>query len=233
MLDADLQHPLDLIPQMYTMLVEKELDSVYAKRISRKGESKVRSFLSRTFYKLMNKMSDIELSSGSTDFRMMNRQTLDSILELQERNRFSKGIFSWVGYNSECIEYENVERIAGTSKWSFKSLFAYSIDAIVAFSTMPLTLMAIIGGVIFIIAVVMSIFVVIKTLFFGDPVAGFPTLICVISLIGGIQMLFIGVLGEYIARMYIEVKDRPIYLVQETHLSIKKTFEKNEEKNEK
>ena len=215
-LDADLQHPPKFIPQMYEYVSSGDYDCASTRRISRKGEPKLLSFFARKFYKIMNKISQTEIVDGAQDFRFMTRQMVDSILAMQEYNRFSKGIFSWVGFKTKYIEYENVERVAGTTTWSFWKLFLYSLEGIFAFSTAPLALASLLGVIFCIIAFIMIVIIVVKTLIWTDPVAGYPSLICVIFFIGGLQLFCIGILGQYLSKTYMESKRRPIYLIKET-----------------
>lgn len=221
LMDADLQHPPAMLPGMYETLATGVFDCVTARRVDRKGEPPIRSFFSRLFYRVINRMSKVEFVSGASDFRMMSRKMVDAVLSLSEYNRFSKGIFSWVGFRNTWLPYENVERVAGETKWSFWKLLGYSMDGIMAFSTAPLTMSSVAGVVACIVALVMMVVVVVKTLLFGDPVAGFPTLISVILLVGGLQMLFIGILGQYLSKTYMETKRRPPYIVQETENEVK------------
>ncbi len=215
-MDADLQHPPKFIPEMYKGIKEEGYDCVATRRVKRIGEPKLRSFFAMRFYSLINKMSETEITPGACDYRMMTRTMTDAVLAMSEANRFSKGIFSWVGFNTKWIPFENVARVAGETKWSFKKLFAYSIDGMTAFSTSPLLISSFIGILFCILSFIFGIFVVIKTIAFGESVAGFPTLICVILLIGGIQLLMIGILGQYLAKTYVETKRRPLYIVKET-----------------
>lgn len=232
LLDADLQHPPEYIPKMYKLITEEGYDSVAMRRISRAGEKKIRSFFSSSFYKIINKISNTNIEEGATDYRMMTRQMVNAVLSLQEYHRFTKGIFSWVGFETKWLEYENVERMAGETKWSFKSLVRYSLEGITAFSTAPLTWASIIGIWFCFLAFLMGIIVVVKTLIWGDPVAGFPTLICVVFLIGGIQLLIMGIQGQYISKTYTEVKKRPVYLVRETEETFDRDCQEMEEMNE-
>ncbi|MGM9551598.1 MAG: glycosyltransferase family 2 protein [Clostridia bacterium] len=215
-MDADLQHPPKFIPEMYKGIREEGYDCVATRRIKREGEPKIRSFFAMRFYSLMDKLSDTNIVPGACDYRMMTRKMVDAILKLSEVNRFSKGIFSWVGFETKWIPFENVARVAGETKWSFKKLFAYSIDGITAFSTAPLKMSSWLGVVFCAIAFIFGIITVIKTLVFGEAVAGFPTLVCIILLLGGIQLLMIGILGQYLEKTYLETKSRPIYVVKET-----------------
>lgn len=213
LMDADLQDPPSLIPEMISNI--EEYDIVATRRINRKGEPKIRSFFAKLFYKIMNKMSNIELIDGARDFRLMKRYVVDSILELNENNRFSKGIFQWVGFNTKWIEYENIERKTGKTSWSFWQLFKYSLEGIMSFTVTPLYVSTIIGIVISILAFISILFIVIRTLLFGDPVSGWPSTISVILFIGGIQLFSIGILGQYLAKTYIETKNRPKYITKE------------------
>lgn len=215
-MDADLQHPPSFLPEMYSYVRDGEYDCATTRRVSRKGESKVRSWFARKFYRIMNKISQTEIVDGAQDFRFMSRQMVDAILSMREYNRFSKGIFSWVGFKTKYIEYENVERAAGTTAWSFWSLFRYSLEGIFAFSTAPLAIASVLGLVSCVIAFLMMIWIIIKTLAFGEAVAGFPSIMCAIFLLGGLQMFCIGVLGQYLSKTYLETKQRPIYIVRET-----------------
>lgn len=215
-MDVDLQDPPHLIEEMYEILKTEDYDCVATRRVSRDGEPPIRSFFARCYYKLINKISKTEIVDGARDFRLMTRQMVDSVLELKEYNRFSKGIFSWVGYNTRWLEYKNVERVAGTTKWSFWKLFLYSLESIIAFSTVPLSIAAIMGILFCLIAFVMIIFIIIKTLTVGDPVAGWPSLVCIIFFVSGVQLFCLGVIGQYLAKTYLEVKNRPVYIVKET-----------------
>lgn len=229
LLDADLQHPPEYIPKMYELITKEGYDSVAMRRVSRTGEKKIRSFFSSSFYKIINKISNTNIEEGATDYRMMTRQMVDAVLSLQEYHRFTKGIFSWVGFETKWLEYENVERLAGETKWSFKSLVRYSLEGITAFSTAPLTWASVFGIWFCFLAFFMGIIVAIKTLIWGDPVAGFPTLICVVLFIGGIELLTMGIQGQYISKTYTEVKKRPVYLIRETEESFDRECQEIEE----
>ena len=218
-MDVDLQDPPALIEEMYETLKNEDYDCVASRRVSRKGEPPIRSFFARCYYKLINKISKTEIVDGARDFRLMTRQMVDSILELKEYNRYSKGIFSWVGYKTKWLEYENVERVAGTTKWSFWKLFLYSLESIVAFSTVPLSIAAVMGILFCLIAFILIIVIIVKTLTVGDPVAGWPSMVCIIFFVSGIQLFCLGIIGQYLAKTYLEVKNRPIYLVKETEES--------------
>ena len=215
-MDADLQHPPSFLPEMYSYVRDGEYDCATTRRVSRKGESKVRSWFARKFYRIMNKISQTEIVDGAQDFRFMSRQMVDAILSMREYNRFSKGIFSWVGFKTKYIEYENVERAAGTTAWSFWSLFRYSLEGIFAFSTAPLAIASVLGLVSCVIAFLMMIWIIVKTLAFGEAVAGFPSIMCAIFLLGGLELFCSGGLGQYLSKTYLETKQRPIYIVRET-----------------
>ncbi|MBR1478275.1 MAG: glycosyltransferase family 2 protein [Lachnospiraceae bacterium] len=212
-MDADLQDPPSLLPEMLEAL--QDHDSVATRRVDRKGEPPIRSFFARRFYRMMNRISQTEMMDGARDYRLMKRQMVDAILSMKEYNRFTKGIFGWVGFDTKWIEYENVERAAGETKWSFWKLVLYSIDGIVAFSTMPLQIASFAGILFCIVAFAMMIFVIVRRLIFGDPVAGWASMVCIMLMTSGIQFLCVGILGQYLARTYMEVKKRPIYIVKE------------------
>lgn len=219
LLDADLQHPPKLIPQMYDYVRSGEYDCAATRRISRKGEPKLLSFFSQSFYKIINKISQTHIVDGAQDFRFMTRQMVNAILDMPEYNRFSKGIFSWVGFETKYIEVENTERAAGKTTWNFYKLFLYSLEGIFAFSTAPLAISSLLGIIFCILAVLMIIATVVKTLFFGEEVAGYPTIVCLLCLIGGLQLLCTGISGQYISKMYMESKHRPKYIIKETEES--------------
>ena len=215
-MDVDLQDPPHLIPEMIRCIEEEGYDSVATRRVTRKGEPPIRSFFARRFYGLINKISDADIVDGARDFRMMKRDMVNAILSMPEYNRFTKGIFGCVGFKTKWIEFENVERAAGETKWSFWKLFRYALEGIIAFSTVPLTIVSLIGVIVCIIAFLFLLFVVIRAVIFGDPVAGWPSLICVISFLSGIQLLGIGVVGMYLSKTYLETKKRPIYIKKES-----------------
>ena len=217
-MDADLQDPPALLPEMYRAVTEEGYDCVGSRRVTRKGEPPIRSFFARMFYKIINKMSDAEIVDGARDFQMMSRPVVDAILSMGEYNRFSKGIFGWIGFHKKWLEYENIERVAGETKWSFWKLFLYAIQGIVAFSTTPLVLSSVFGLFCCLLAFIMIVVVIIRTLVFGDPTQGWPSLVCIMLLLSGIQMLGIGIVGQYLAKTYLETKNRPIYLVRESNL---------------
>lgn len=214
MMDADLQDPPSLLPEMFSY-IEQGYDSVATRRVSRKGEPPIRSFFARMFYKIMNKISQADIVDGARDYRLMTRQVVDSILAMCEYNRFSKGIFGWVGYETKWLEYENVERVHGETKWNFWKLFLYSIEGITAFSTAPLAIASITGVLFCIIAFIAIVFIIVRTIIWGDPVGGWPSLVCIICLVSGVQLMCLGIVGQYLSKTYMEVKRRPIYLVKE------------------
>lgn len=216
-MDADMQDPPSLLPEMYQTLQSGEYDSVATRRVTRKGEPPIRSFFARCFYKLINRISDADIVDGARDFRLMTRQMVDAILSMTEYNRFSKGIFGWVGFRTKWLPYANVERVAGETKWSFWKLFLYSLEGITAFSTAPLAIASIAGILLCIVALLFVCVVLVKTLAFGDAVGGWPSMMCVILFLGGVQLFCMGILGQYLAKTYLETKKRPIYIVQETN----------------
>ena len=216
LMDADLQDPPSMLEKMYNYIVKDGYDCVGTRRVTRKGEPPIRSFFARIFYKLINKMSKVEMVDGARDYRLMTRQMVNSIIDMKEYNRYSKGLFSFVGYNTKWLEYENVERVAGETKWSFWKLFIYAIDGICAFSTVPLVASAVIGVVFCIISFIMILVIIIKTLAFGDPVSGWPSMVCIMFMVSGIQLLVMGIMGEYLAKTYLETKGRPIYIIKES-----------------
>lgn len=218
-MDADLQHPPSLLLEMIEAITTEDYDIAAARRTSRKGEAKIKSFFSRLFYKVFNRISEMELVEGATDYRVMTRQVVDSILELTEYNRFTKGLFQWVGFNTKWIPYENIERVAGETTWSIWGLYKYSIEGIVAFSTAPLSISTLLGTAISIIAFLYMVFIIARYLLYSDPVQGFATTMCAILLLGGIQLLCIGVLGKYLEKTYVETKKRPIFIVKESNMN--------------
>ena len=214
-LDVDLQDPPSLIFDMLSAVITGEYDCAATRRVSRKGEPLIRSFFARKFYKIMRKLSDVEIVDGARDFRVMNRKTADAVLALGEFNRFSKGIFPWVGFKTKWFEYENIKRSAGETKWSFLKLLVYAIDGIVAFSIRPLVLASLAGFLFFFAAIIFIVFIIVRKILYGDPVAGWPSLVCIILFSGGIQLLTTGILGQYLAKTYLEVKKRPIFITGE------------------
>ncbi len=217
-MDADLQDPPRLLPEMYRAVTEEGYDSVATRRVTRKGEPPIRSFFARMFYRLMNKMCKTEVVDGARDFRLMTRPFVDSLLSMKEYNRFSKGLFGWVGFRTKWIEFENVERVAGETKWSFWKLLLYAIDGMVAFSTMPLSVAALIGILMCVIAAISIIFIIVRQLCFGGSAFGWPSMVCIMIFIGGVQLLCMGIMGQYLAKTYLEVKNRPIYICKETNI---------------
>lgn len=221
LMDVDLQDPPELLPEMYQILTNNdEVDCVGTRRTTRKGEPIIRSFFAKTFYKIINKISETEIVDGARDYRMMKRDMLDSILELTEYNRFSKGIFSWVGYNTEYIEFENREREQGETTWSFWGLLKYSIDGIISFSTFPLTVVSLVGIIIFLISILLAIIFAVRKLIFDDPVQGWTSLIVIILGLGGIQTFALGIIGHYLGKTFLETKKRPSFIIKETEKDI-------------
>ena len=214
LMDADLQDPPSLLPEMYAY-IEQGYDSVATRRVTRKGEPVIRSFFARMFYKLMNKISRTGIVDGARDYRLMTRQVVDAILSMTEYNRFTKGIFGWVGYETKWLEYENVERRKGETKWSFWKLFLYSLEGIMAFSTVPLTIASVAGVFFCLVAFIIIIVTIVRKLVFGDPTSGWPSLVCIIMMVSGVQLFCLGIVGQYLSKTYMEVKRRPIYLVRE------------------
>lgn len=214
-MDVDLQDPPSLLPKMYKLIKEKKYDCIGTRRVSREGEPKIRSFFARQFYKIINKISDVEIVDGARDYRLMTRQMVTAILEVKEYNRFSKGIFSWVGFDTYYLEFENVERTEGETSWSFWSLFKYSLDGIVAFSEFPLVVSAFVGLFSFIGAVIALIFIMIRAVVYGDPTSGWPSMVCIILALGGLQLLCLGIVGQYLGKTFLETKRRPIYIIKE------------------
>ena len=221
-MDADMQDPPALLPQMYEILRDEPYDSVATRRVDRAGEPPIRSFFARTFYKLINRISDADIVDGARDYRLMKRAMVDAILSMKEYNRFSKGIFGWVGFRTKWLPYENVQRVAGETKWSFWKLFLYSIEGIVAFSTAPLAMASVFGIITCLCAALALCFILVRTILFGDPVEGWPSMMCVMLFLGGIQLLSIGIIGQYLAKTYLETKHRPIYILQESSDGTKK-----------
>ena len=215
LMDADLQDPPRLLPEMLKYINEG-YDCVGTRRVTRKGEPPIRSFFARMFYKLINKLSKVEMVDGARDYRLMTKQMVDAITSTREYNRYSKGLWSFVGFKTKWLEFENVERVAGETKWSFWKLFKYAIEGIVAFSTVPLTMAAFLGILFCLIAFIMILVIIFKTVMWGDPVGGWPSLACIIIFVSGIQLFFMGIFGEYLAKTYLETKKRPIYIVKET-----------------
>lgn len=213
-MDADLQDPPSLLPEMFAA-IDEGYDSVATRRVSRKGEPPVRSFFARCFYRLMKKISKTEIMDGARDYRLMTRQMVDAILQMSEYNRFTKGIYGWVGFRTKWLEYENIERVKGETKWNFWKLFLYSIEGITAFSTVPLVIASFMGVLFCALAFIAIVFIIVRKILFGDPVSGWPSLVCIILMVSGVQLFCLGILGQYLAKTYMEVKKRPIYLVKE------------------
>ncbi len=214
-MDADLQDPPALLGQMYEAVTKEGYDSAATRRVTRKGEPMIRSFFARMFYRIMNRISDIEFVDGARDYRIMTRKMVDAILKLDENNRFTKGIYSWVGFKTKWIEFENVERIAGESKWSFFGLLRYSFEAILGFSTAPLSFVITLGFIVTALAFILILFVIIKTLLYGDPTSGWPSMICIVVFFSGTQLLCTGIVGAYLGKTYLETKNRPIFITRE------------------
>lgn len=214
-MDVDLQDPPVMLREMYDTVEKEGYDCAATRRTDRKGEPPIRSFFARMFYKLINRISKADIVDGARDYRFMTRQMVDSILSMSEYNRFSKGIFGWVGFETKWLSYENVERVAGETKWSFWKLFMYSLEGIVAFSTVPLSIASFFGFLFCMLALAGSIFIFVRALIFGDPVSGWPSMVCIMTLLGGIQLLCMGIMGMYLSRMYLECKNRPIYILKE------------------
>lgn len=221
-MDVDLQDPPTLLPQMYQTLQSGDFDCVATCRVNRKGEPPIRSFFAHLFYKIVRKIGSADMMDGARDFRMMTRQMVNAILSMKEYNRFSKGIFGWVGFKTYWLEYTNIERVAGQTKWSFWKLFLYSIEGIVNFSTIPLSIAAVMGVLFCVISALVLIFVFVRALIWGDPVSGWPSTICIILAVSGVQLFCMGIMGQYLAKMFIEVKHRPIYIVKETNVDFPK-----------
>ena len=215
-MDADMQDPPSLLPEMLRLLESGEYDSVATRRVSRVGEPRIRSFFARKFYQIINYISNVDVVDGARDFRLMRREMVDAVVSMSEYNRFSKGIFGWVGFRTYWLPYENVQRVAGETSWSFWKLFLYSLEGIIAFSTAPLAIASVLGVLFCLAAFVWLVWIVVKTLIWGDPVAGFPTLACMLLMIGGSIQLSLGIIGQYLAKTYMETKHRPLYIISET-----------------
>ena len=220
-MDVDLQDPPELLEEMIKSIEEEGYDCVATKSTSRNGYSFLRKTFTRWFYKIIGRISKTEMVPGARDYRLMTRQMVNSIIEMREYNRYSKGLFSFVGYNTKWIEFENKERVAGTTKWNFWKLFSYAIDGIVGFSTAPLIISSIVGVIFCLIAFIMILVIIIKTLVFGDPTSGWPSMVCIMFFVSGIQLFCLGIMGQYLAKIYLEVKDRPIYIIKETNIKVK------------
>jgi len=218
LMDADLQDPPHLLKDMYKAIVQEGYDSVGTRRVSRKGEPAIRSFFARMFYKIINKMSNIQMVDGARDYVLMTRPVVNSILSLKEYNRYTKGLFNFVGFKTKWIEYENIQRVAGETKWSFWKLFVYALEGITAFSTKPLVFSSIIGLIFCIVSFLLILFIIFKTLILGDPTSGWPSLVCIIFMVSGIQLFSLGIIGQYLSKTYLEVKRRPIYIIKEKNM---------------
>lgn len=216
-MDADMQDPPSLLPQMLEILETQEYDSVATRRVTREGEPPIRSFFARMFYRIINRISDADIVDGARDFRLMKREMVDAIVAMCEYNRFSKGIFGWIGFRTKWLPYKNVERVAGETKWSFWGLFKYSIDGIVNFSQAPLSIASLMGLLLTVASFCAIVFIVLRRLIFGDPVAGWASTACIILFMGGLQLLCMGIMGQYLAKTYLEVKRRPHYIIAETN----------------
>jgi len=220
-MDVDLQDPPSLLPEMIRLIEKEGYDCVATKSTSRNGYSFLRKTFTKWFYDIISKLSKTEMVPGARDYRLMTRKMVNAIVEMKEYNRYSKGLFSFVGFKTKWIEFENQERVAGTTKWNFWKLFSYALDGIVGFSTAPLTMAAIMGVLFCLIAFIIIIVIIVKTLIFGDPTSGWPSLACIIFMVSGIQLLCLGVIGQYLAKVYLEVKNRPIYIVRESNVNKK------------
>lgn len=221
-MDVDLQDPPSLLPEMYRIITEEPYDCVATRRVTRKGEPPIRSFFARRFYAMMHRLSKTDIVDGARDYRLMTRQFVNELLRLGEYNRFSKGLFGWVGFETKWLEYENVERSAGETKWSFWKLFKYSVEGLVAFSTAPLVAASLVGFLLCSLSGVATVFIVVRKLLFGDPVDGWSSLACIMCFLGGIQLFFLGIVGHYLAKTYMEVKNRPIYVIGESNVAQEK-----------
>ena len=216
LMDVDLQDPPSLLRKMYNIIKKEGYDCVATRRKNRKGEPPVRSFFARMFYKIINKMSDVEMVDGARDYRLMSRKVVDSIISMREYNRYSKGLFTFVGFKTKWISYENIERVAGKTKWSFWKLFKYALEGITAFSTAPLIFSSIIGLLFCLVAFLLIILIIVRTLVFGDPTSGWPSMVCIIFFVSGVQLFSLGIIGQYMSKSYLEIKNRPIYIIRET-----------------
>ena len=216
-MDADLQDPPSLLPEMAAALESGEYDSVATRRVSREGEPRIRSFFARRFYRIMNRISEADIMAGARDFRLMNRKMTDALISLGENNRFSKGIFGWIGFRTKWLEYKNTERVAGETKWSFWGLLKYSIDGIVNFSSAPLSIASWAGILFTILGFIFIIFIIVRKLLFGDPVSGWASTVCIIVFLGGVQLFCIGIMGQYLSKTYLEIKKRPHFIISETN----------------
>ena len=219
-MDADMQDPPSLLPEMLKILESGEFDSVATRRVSREGEPPLRSFFARQFYSIMKKISDADIVDGARDFRLMKREMVDAIIKVSEYNRFSKGIFGWIGFRTYWLPYKNIERVAGETKWNFWKLFKYSIDGIINYSHAPLVIASWGGAIFTLLSFVMVLFIAIRKMVFGDPVDGWASTVCIIMFVGGVQLFCTGIIGQYISRIYLETKKRPHYIVAETNKAV-------------
>ncbi|MBR1524978.1 MAG: glycosyltransferase family 2 protein [Lachnospiraceae bacterium] len=215
-MDADMQDPPALLPEMYRAVIEEGYDSAATRRVTRKGEPVIRSFFARRFYRLINRMSSADIVDGARDYRIMTRRMVDAIVSMKEYNRFTKGIYGWIGFNTKWIEFENVERVAGETKWSFWKLFGYAMEGIIGFSTAPLSIATWFGIIMAAVAFLGIIFIIVKKLIIGDPTSGWSSMVCIILLVAGIQLFCLGIIGQYLAKTYLETKQRPIYIARKT-----------------
>lgn len=215
-MDVDLQDPPEMLVEMYELIKNEDYDCIGARRISREGEPIIRSFFAKKFYNVINRISDTEIVDGARDYRLMTRQMINAILQMTEYNRFSKGIFSWVGFNTKYLEYKNKERAVGETTWSFWGLLKYSLDGIVAFSEAPLAFSSIVGIISFVVSIVLALVVSIRTIIFNNPTSGWTSLVVIILALGGLQLLCLGIIGKYLGKTFLETKKRPIYIVKET-----------------
>lgn len=221
LMDADLQDPPALLNEMYKLITEENYDAVGTRRINRKGEPIIRSFFAKLFYKIINKMTPFEMVDGARDFVFMKRSVVNSLLSLKEYNRYSKGLFSFVGYDVKWLEYQNVQRVAGTTKWSFWKLTKYALEGITAFSTTPLLISSAIGLIFCLVSFLLILVIIFKTLILGDPTSGWPSLVCIIFMVSGIQLFSLGIIGQYLSKTYLEVKQRPLYFIKDTNIETK------------
>lgn len=221
LMDADLQDPPALLNEMYKLVTEENYDAVGTRRVNRKGEPIIRSFFAKLFYKIINKMTPFEMVDGARDFVFMKRSVVNSLLSLKEYNRYSKGLFSFVGYDVKWLEYQNVQRVAGTTKWSFWKLTKYALEGISAFSTTPLLISSAIGLIFCLVSFLLILVIIFKTLILGDPTSGWPSLVCIIFMVSGIQLFSLGIIGQYLSKTYLEVKQRPLYFIKDTNIETK------------
>ncbi len=215
-MDVDMQDPPALLPELYKAVTEEGYDSAATRRVTRKGEPVIRSFFARRFYRLINRMSSADIVDGARDYRIMTRRMVDAIVSMKEYNRFTKGIYGWIGFNTKWIEFENVERVAGETKWSFWKLFGYALEGIIGFSTIPLSIATWFGILMSLVAFLGILFIIVKKLIIGDPTSGWSSMVCIMLLVAGIQLFCLGIIGQYLAKTYLETKQRPIYIARKT-----------------